>query len=54
MKNNEKQQREAYLSSVGDVFELTVPVILTLDHTSSVKLTAFKLHGHNVAGGLME
>ena len=54
MMNNKNIKKERNLGSVGDVFELAVPVILALDHTSSVKLTAFKLHRHNVARGLME
>ncbi len=41
--------RSIYLGSVGDVLELTVPVVLTLEHTSSVELTALQLHRHDVA-----
>ena len=37
-----------YLGSVGNVLELTVPVVLALEHASSVELTALQLHRHHV------
>lgn len=42
------------LSSVGDVLELAIPVILALDHAPSVEFPALELHRHDVAGGLVK
>ena len=43
-----------YLGSVSDVLELAVPVILALDHASSVELTTLELHSHHVPCRFME
>ena len=38
----------AYLGGVGDVLELTVPVVFALDEGASVQLSALQLHRHDV------
>jgi len=49
-KRNPSNLVRHYLGRIGDVLELTVPIILTLDHASSVKLTALHLYTHDMTG----
>ena len=50
----ENGHRRKNLSSVGDALELAVPVVLALDHASSVKLSALQLHRHYVPRRLVK
>ena len=43
-----------HLGSVGDAFELAVPIVLALDHATTVELSALKLNRHNVTQSLVE
>ena len=48
------ERREGNLGSVGDALELTVPVVLALDHAASVEFSALELHRHHVPRSLVE
>ena len=50
----EMGKMRGYLGSVGDALELTVPVILALDHAPSVEFTTLELDRDHVSRSLVE